>query len=171
MSFRRDVCVWIRSRNELILWKADIEVWPISISVRMVMVNGHPSTPLTQVYMQTEKVSLILTGVLKRFCVCRLVEGIVSLSQLSHQGAVLNGHRIKATSLRNRVNTHLHEFGHTTLFSSKHTLFFPLWILELPGVQQRCRVQPNKHNIPFKKNTFAYDDTVDIQCIIIVLLK
>lgn len=84
-----------------------------------------PPTPLTPVYMQTEKVSLILTGVLKRFCVCRLVEGIVSLSQLSHQGAVLNGHRIKATSLRKQVNTHLHEFGHTTLFSSKHTHFSP----------------------------------------------
>lgn len=120
--------IWIRSLKVPILWKADIHIltememcqrwwWSMAISLRCV-------------YIQTEKVSLRLTGVLKRLCVCLLVEGIVSLSQLSHQGAALNGHRIKATSFRNWVNTHQHESGHTTLFSGvKHPSF--LWILVL----------------------------------------
>lgn len=85
--------------------------WPLSISVAFVGVNGHLS-PLSS-HADTEGLSLCPSGVLKGLSVRLLLEGIVSLSQLSHQVAAVNGHRIKATSLGKRVNAHIYRSAET----------------------------------------------------------
>ena len=94
--------------------------WPPSTSVAFVRVNGH--LPPLSSHADIEVLSLGPSGVLKGLSVCLLLEGIVSLSLLSHQVAALNGHRIKATSLGKRVHTHIYRGAETQhTFSCAHT--------------------------------------------------
>lgn len=60
------------------------------------------------VHMQTQRVSLSLSLRCAEGALCLLQQGIVSLSQLSDQVATVNGHGIKATSLKKRVYPHMH---------------------------------------------------------------
>lgn len=90
--------------RSLTLWEADVRGWPFSISVGFVGVNGHLS-PLSS-HADTDALSLSLSASLRcaegALCLLRGGCWIVSLSQLYDQVAAVNGHRIKATSLKTK---------------------------------------------------------------------
>lgn len=81
-----------------------------------------------------------------------LLGGIVSLSQLYDQVATLNGHRIKATSLKKSLHTRksikcTHPHRQPVLWQDPFTLDTAVLSLGKAGVKLCCLVQHVTHNL------------------------
>lgn len=115
----------------------------------ILIVNGQLSTLSSNV----DREGLSWSHWYAKKTLCLLVEGIKSLSQLTHQRALLNGHSIKATSQTCTFFMNTGSF-HLQSGQKRQKTLQP----ELPGVQACYRVQPDDQH-SFYDNRLAFIDS------------
>lgn len=117
-----------RCNVKVLIWRVDIHIWPISISVMMMMVNSHLS-PLS---LHADRESLSWPQWLAKKALCLSAGGENNVPFTAHQSRSCAERTQDESHFPKKLsqNTSTQVWGHTTLFSGvkQQTLFCECWI-------------------------------------------